>query len=161
MRSEVSPQGRIQIVERGDLVTLKSLNAPPHLIKIVVESALILLGFENLDNWAEMRKVLKQTNDLERALNLFSADKVSSEAIERVAPFVTSPEFNIHSIRCKSSAAASLGQWVIDIIYAAASINQNNAALNTSPPATRAGAEYTRPVTAQPKRVVRKPKVVK
>ena len=102
---------------------LKSMNAPPHLVKLVIEAALILLGFDELDSWLEMKKVLKQTNELERALNLFSADKVAPEAIERVAPIVTSPEFNIDSIRCKSHAAASLGQWVIDIIYAAASLH--------------------------------------
>jgi hypothetical protein len=87
-----------------------------------VEAALTLLGFEDMGNWTEAKKVLKQTNDLERELNLFSADKVSAESIERVAPIVTSPDFNVNSIRNKSMAAAALGQWVIDIIYAAAQL---------------------------------------
>jgi hypothetical protein len=87
---------------------------------------------------------------LERALNLFSADKVSAESIERVAPIVTSPDFNVNSIRNKSGAAASLGQWVIDIIYAAASLHHEN----TAPTITRA-----RPQTAFiPKRASPKPR---
>lgn len=95
-----------------------------------------------MGNWAEAKKVLKQTNDLERELNLFSADKVSAESIERVTPIVTSPDFNINSIRNNCCAAAALGQWVIDIIYAAAQLQpvQNG---NAQPNITR-----TRPQTA-------------
>jgi hypothetical protein len=35
------------------------MHNPPQMVKVVIEAALTLLGFSDMESWTEMRKVLK------------------------------------------------------------------------------------------------------
>ena len=77
-------------MKKGDITELKSLKAPPLLVKKVMESVAILFGVST--DWQSCQKMLGSAEFFQN-LQSFNTSRVTPEQLQKLQPIVSDAEF--------------------------------------------------------------------
>lgn len=93
---------------RGDLIEIRSLSAPPEIVKEVLRALVILLGFKpTADNIASL---LTNVNDLQSKMATYNV-----ETVLRRSRKLKGVEIVPEKVKKASKAAYSIAKWVSDV----------------------------------------------
>ena len=111
----VESQSAVRDIKRKDLVEIRSLQNPPALVKMAVESVCTLLGETELD-WKALRAVLVRDNFIQQILN-FDAEKITDVVRERMkTKFTSNPDYTYEKVNRASAACGPLVRWATALI---------------------------------------------
>jgi hypothetical protein len=127
------PSCNAAILKKGDLVELKCLANPPHIVKTTLEAVAIL--FEKEATWKGAKAMLSDTNFISDIL-AFKASSVKPATLEQLEPIVVAPEFLPSHVKKASAAAAGLCEWVHQIYNECTQVSTDTAS-TMSPSSTR------------------------
>lgn len=96
---------------------LKSLGKPPPECAEVTKAVLILLKNEKRSlDWKAAQKMMNNPGQFLDEVAAFNADNIPDWVLEMVNPVISQTFFNYETMKGKSSAAAYLTNWVVNII---------------------------------------------
>jgi len=109
----------VNCLDKASLTELKSLSKPPQGVDKVTSAVLIMLRNEKKDfSWENAKKMMAKVDQFKDTLEQYSkkATDIPEDVITRVTPLLEDQDFTYERMRTKSSAAANLANWVINII---------------------------------------------
>ncbi len=98
-------------VKKHTLQELKALANPPPVVKMALESVLVLLG-EPASSWNSIRSIIVQDDFLKKVLE-FNPEAVSPKVREQMEPYLSNPDYNFERADRASKAAGPLVKWAI------------------------------------------------
>ncbi|KAI8926816.1 dnah1 protein [Entophlyctis helioformis] len=111
-------------LSKNDIIEVRSMQRPPEGVKLVIEAVCIMKGIKPKkidgdkpgkkidDYWEPGRALLADPQKFLDSLMNFDKDNISESTIQRIKPYVDSPEFQVSVISRVSKAATSMCQWV-------------------------------------------------
>ena len=114
-------QGALDTLNKNNLTELKSFGSPPAAVVKVVSAVMVLLSPKGKvpkdRSWKAaksgiMAKVDKFLDDL----IYYDKENIHDNCLKAVQPYLDDPEFDPDFIRAKSSAAAGMCAWVVNIV---------------------------------------------
>jgi len=98
---------------------LKSLGKPPlECVEVCAAVAFLLKREKKKRDWKGCQKMMSNPGASMEELLVFDANGTPDDVLKRVQPMVAQSYFNFDTMRCKSSAAAILTNWVVStVIY--------------------------------------------
>ena len=110
-------------IPAADLVSLRVFNNPPYQVKVILNCAFLLLGMDTLQDFEQMKKVLKDDNfrqKLENGINIEDVTPVQyyhvKEIIEEYRAKVFDKPVVINMI---SKALSLIAEWIM-MVYSKA-----------------------------------------
>ncbi|KAJ3275318.1 Dynein heavy chain 1, axonemal [Terramyces sp. JEL0728] len=109
---------------KNDIIEVRSMQRPPDGVKLVVEAICIMKGIKPKkvdgdkpgkkidDYWEPGRGLLADPQKFLDSLLNFDKDGISEATIQKIKPYIDSPEFQVSVISRVSKAATSMCQWV-------------------------------------------------
>ena len=122
----------LKTLTTNDFVILKSLKNPPDGVRLALEACCIMLGIapemvkqgnnKVPDYWEKSKALIKDYKKLISRLEKYNKDNISPSIIQKIKPYIESPQFSPELIRTASNAAEGICKWVIaiyqyDIVY--------------------------------------------
>merc|ERR1711998_105764 len=96
---------------------LKSLGKPPvECIDVCAATAFLLKAEKKKLDWKGAQKMMNNPAGFLDEIKEFDADNIPDTSLANVAPIMALPFFNFEAMKGKSSAAANLCNWVINIV---------------------------------------------
>jgi dynein heavy chain len=89
---------------------------PPECIEVCAAVAHLLLGEKKKQDWRFATKMMGNPQGFLDQIIEFDANNIPEESLARVEPFLAEPFFTFEIMKSKSSAAANLTNWVINIV---------------------------------------------
>ena len=110
-------QAAVKGLDKGSLTELKNFNKPPKGVEKVTACCLMMLEglVKDTENWGRAKKMMADVGAFLSALERFDAKTMSEDLIARLAPYVHADGFTEADMRTKSSAAANLCSFVVNI----------------------------------------------
>ncbi|KAJ3125137.1 Dynein heavy chain 1, axonemal [Nowakowskiella sp. JEL0407] len=111
-------------LSKNDVIEVRSMQRPPEGVKLVIEAVCIMKGVKPKkidgdkpgkkidDYWEPGRGLLADPQKFLDSLMNFDKDNISEQVIQKIKPYVDSPEFQVSVISRVSKAATSMCQWV-------------------------------------------------
>ena len=109
----------VDCLEPKAIVEFKSFNSAPPGTENVTNACLIMVkGETNKKNltWAKGQQLMSQPQKFLESLYAFDKDNISDKTLAALQPILALEYFNYEAMIKKSSAAANLANWVINII---------------------------------------------
>ena len=99
-------------IKKQHLVEVRSLNNPPRMVKMALESICMLIG-EPTTDWRQIRTVIIKDNFIPTIVN-FSTGDITDEARQRMKKdFLSDPSYNFEAVNHASKACGPLVKWAI------------------------------------------------
>jgi len=100
-------------IKKQHLVELRTMQNPPKLVKLALESVCVLLN-EPTDTWKSIQGVLRK-DDFINSIVKYDTEKMMTEAMRQKirTVYMTDPSFTFETINHASKACGPLVQWVI------------------------------------------------
>merc|ERR1719482_2146366 len=89
---------------------------PPECIEVCAAVAFLLLGEKKKQDWRFATKMMNNPQAFLDQIAEFDANNIPEQSLTNVAPFLAEPFFTFEVMKSKSSAAANLTNWVINIV---------------------------------------------
>merc|ERR1719171_3006511 len=89
---------------------------PPECIEVCAAVAFLLLGEKKKQDWRFATKMMGNPQAFLDQIAEFDANNIPEESLNNVAPLMAEPFFTYDVMKGKSSAAANLTNWVINIV---------------------------------------------
>jgi len=106
----------INCLTKASLTELKSLTKPPAGVDKVTTCVLMMIKNEKKNfSWENAKRMMQNTEKFKQSLEKFDSKHMSTELIDRITPILSDPEFTSEKLMKKSSAAANMANWVINI----------------------------------------------
>lgn len=106
----------VDCLSKPAITELKSLPKPPAGVDNVTKACLILVEKEYKNHkWDRAKKMMNNAGAFLDALKEFKGEDIPEADIARIEPLVADPEFTAEKMASKSSAAANLCSWVVNI----------------------------------------------
>ncbi|KAL0221591.1 hypothetical protein RCL1_001445 [Eukaryota sp. TZLM3-RCL] len=110
----------LQNLNKGDVVEIRSLRAPPRPVKLVLEAICIMKNVKPVrkpntkekDYWEPSVKMLANVTEFFNSLYQYDFDNISDSIIQSIEPYINSPDFAIKVITQASVPAGALCEWV-------------------------------------------------
>ena len=112
-------------LDRGDLVEIKAMQNPPEGVKMVMSAMCIMfgkrpnkvdvpgaIGKKMDDYWSVARGVLSNPMQLLNEMLNFKRDSIPETRIQRIKPYIDSPDFQPDKVERVSVACRSICMWV-------------------------------------------------
>lgn len=96
-----------QSLERADLIGILAFKSPPSAVLMVVEAICILFGMQS--NYNNFRKL--SSSDFVTSLREFKRDAISDYALDKLAKYMSEPNFTQEYVSTISKGASILTQW--------------------------------------------------
>jgi dynein heavy chain len=107
----------VNCLTKASLTELKSLTKPPAGVDKVTTCVLMMVKNEKKNfSWDNAKRMMANIDKFKQELEEFDPKVIPDELIERIAPILNDPEFTFERLCKKSSAAANMANWVINII---------------------------------------------
>ncbi|XP_060835340.1 dynein axonemal heavy chain 2-like [Rhopalosiphum padi] len=103
---------KVYALSKKDLSEMKCFSVPPEGVKLVLGAIMTLKQAD--PSWAEAKRQLNDPNFLQQ-LKDFDKNHVTDNVIKKIDVFIKNPEFELEKIGLQSTAAKSLGMWVVAI----------------------------------------------
>lgn len=114
----IEAQQAVKCIRKQHLVEVRSMGAPPPVIKLALESICLLLG-ENATDWKAIRSVIIRDNFISTIVN-FDADDISDDIRENMKrKYLSNPDYTFEKVNRASLACGPLVKWAIaQLMYA-------------------------------------------
>merc|ERR1719316_2609241 len=89
---------------------------PPECIEVCAAVAFLLLGEKKKQDWRFATKMMGNPQGFLDQIAEFDANNIPDQSLANVAPLMAEPFFTYDVMKSKSSAAANLTNWVINIV---------------------------------------------
>merc|ERR1719482_2636460 len=89
---------------------------PPECIEVCAAVAFLLLGEKKKQDWRFATKMMNNPQAFLDSIAEFDANNIPEQSLANVAPLMAEPFFTYDVMKGKSSAAANLTNWVINIV---------------------------------------------
>ncbi|CAI6360698.1 unnamed protein product [Macrosiphum euphorbiae] len=103
---------KVCALNKKDLSEIKCFSVPPEGVKLVLGAVMTLKLAD--PSWAEAKRQLDDPNFLHQ-LKDFDKNQVTDNVLKQLDVFIKNPEFELEKIGLQSTAAKSLGMWVVAI----------------------------------------------
>uniref|UniRef100_A0AAY4DSH0 Dynein, axonemal, heavy polypeptide 9 like n=1 Tax=Denticeps clupeoides TaxID=299321 RepID=A0AAY4DSH0_9TELE len=112
----------LNTLNRLNLTELRTFANPPVIVTNVMAAVLVLLSpsgrIPKERSWKAAKVVMSKVDDFLQTLMNFDKEHMSDATVRVVKDeYLSDPEFNPEFVRLKSSAAAGLCSWVINIVH--------------------------------------------
>ena len=110
-------------LSKNDVIEIRSMQRPPEGVKLVMEAVCIMKGIKPKridgdkpgkkvdDYWEPAKALLAEPQKFLDGLLNFDKENISESTIQRVKPYIDSPDFQVAVISRVSKAATSICQW--------------------------------------------------
>lgn len=106
----------VDCLSKAAITELKSLPKPPAGVDNVTKACLILVEKEYKNHkWDRAKKMMNNAGAFLDALKEFRGQDIPEADIARIEPLLADPEFTAEKMASKSSAAANICSWVVNI----------------------------------------------
>ncbi|KAF4030914.1 Dynein heavy chain C-terminal domain [Phytophthora infestans] len=106
----------VDCLSKAAITELKSLPKPPAGVDNVTKACLILVEKEYKNHkWDRAKKMMNNAGAFLDALKEFKGEDIPEADIARIEPLIADPEFTAEKMASKSSAAANICSWVVNI----------------------------------------------
>lgn len=106
----------VNCLTKASLTELKSLTKPPAGVDKVTTCVLMMIKNEKRNfSWDNAKRMMNNIDKFKQSLEEYDAKNIPEDLIDRIAPIVSDPEFTFEKLSKKSSAAANMANWVINI----------------------------------------------
>jgi dynein heavy chain 1 len=103
-------QQNVRSIKKSQLDEIRVLARPPNLVKMTMEAVAVLLG-EKSDDWAEIRKVIRKDDFIERVTD-FDSEKITKKQRQVIMKeYLSKDEFNFEAVQRSSKACGPLFKW--------------------------------------------------
>lgn len=100
-------------VKRSDLTELKSLKAPPVMVKKIMAATLIALGHADKDlGWQNGQRILTNPAMMQQTFKNFDPKSIDRHMLSRLKPYMDDEDCTPQSAARGSKACFSLALWV-------------------------------------------------
>lgn len=111
-------------LSKNDIIEVRSMQRPPEGVKLVIEAVCIMKqikakkidgdkpGKKVDDYWEPGKQLLSEPQKFLDSLLNFDKDNISEATIQKIKPYIDSPDFQVSVISRVSKAATSMCQWV-------------------------------------------------
>ncbi|RKO89233.1 dynein heavy chain and region D6 of dynein motor-domain-containing protein [Blyttiomyces helicus] len=111
-------------LSKNDVIEVRSMQRPPEGVKLVIEAVCIMKqvkpkkidgdkpGKKVDDYWEPGRGLLADPQKFLDSLMNFDKDNIAEATVQKIKPYIDSPEFQVSVISRVSKAATSMCQWV-------------------------------------------------
>ncbi|KAI8999183.1 dynein heavy chain and region D6 of dynein motor-domain-containing protein [Gaertneriomyces semiglobifer] len=111
-------------LSKTDIIEIRSMQRPPEGVKLVIEAVCLMknikpkkvdgdkLGKKVDDYWEPGKALLADPQKFLDSLINFEKDNISETTIQKIKPYIDSPEFQVSVISRVSKAATSMCAWV-------------------------------------------------
>jgi dynein heavy chain len=107
---------RFCCIDKSSVTELKSFTNPPAVVTSVLACLLVMLEGEYKDHsWKRAKKLLSRSDLLEMLLR-FNATTIPRRAQRAVQRILAAESLTAAQIRCKSSAAGGLCDWIVNTL---------------------------------------------
>ncbi|KAI8896128.1 dynein heavy chain and region D6 of dynein motor-domain-containing protein [Globomyces pollinis-pini] len=109
---------------KADIIEVRTMQRPPDGVKLVMETICIMKGIKPKkvdgdkpgkkvdDYWEPGRALLADPQKFLDGLMNFDKDSIQESTIQKIKPYIDSPDFQVSVISRVSTAATSMCQWV-------------------------------------------------
>ncbi|XP_033763216.1 dynein-1-beta heavy chain, flagellar inner arm I1 complex-like [Pecten maximus] len=111
----------------NDISELKSLSAPPQIVKDTLAAAMILLREPNPRDFKTAKKALANINSLKQKLSAVNVDAISKEEAEEARCLLG--DITVGKVRSVSSATCGIFNWVQEVL---SSVEKRTGSLSTA-----------------------------
>ncbi|GAB0094138.1 hypothetical protein DMENIID0001_093740 [Sergentomyia squamirostris] len=108
----------LDTLDKKNLTELKSFGTPPPGVEQVTQAVLVLFGRGQIPkdrSWRACRAMMGKADTFLSNLKTFDKENIKDDTIAAIQPYLTYQDFHPDKMRAKSSAAAGLCAWVINI----------------------------------------------
>ncbi|KAI6221986.1 Dynein heavy chain, cytoplasmic [Aphelenchoides besseyi] len=99
-------------IKKQQLSEIRSMAAPPDIVKIALEAVCTLLGEDPSSiDWASIRKIMVKDDFITRILQ-FDSEKISPEILRATQKYVDRPDFEFEKVNRASIACGPMVKWV-------------------------------------------------
>ena len=115
----VAAQQALNTLNKANLTELKSFTTPPVAVSNVTAAVLVLLSQGKIPkdrSWRAAKVMMGRVDQFLDALIHYDKEHIHPDIIRAIQPYLNNPEFDPEFVSSKSSAAAGLCSWVINII---------------------------------------------
>ncbi|KAJ3312837.1 hypothetical protein HDV04_002647 [Boothiomyces sp. JEL0838] len=110
----------LNTLNKANLTELKSFGSPSDEVKNVTAAVMVLLSppgkIAKDRSWKASKNMMAKVDSFLDQLINFDKENIDPTNLEAIKPYLADPNFNENFIRSKSSAAASLCAWVVNIV---------------------------------------------
>ena len=107
----------VNCLDKASMTELKSFSKPPAGVDKVTTALLIMIKGETKDfSWENAKKMMAKVDAFKEKLETYKGENIDEAVVKKVQPILDDPEFTFTNMKSKSSAAANLCNWVINII---------------------------------------------
>lgn len=107
----------VNCLDKASMTELKSFSKPPGGVDKVTAALLIMIKLEKKDfSWDNAKKMMAKVDAFKEKLETYKGEDIPEDVIARVSPLLEDPDFTYERMKSKSSAAANLANWVINIV---------------------------------------------
>ena len=107
----------VNCLDKGSMTELKSFTKPPAGVDKVTSALLIMIKQEKKDfSWDNAKKMMAKVDAFKEKLETYKGEDIPEDVVARVTPYINDPEFTYEVMKKKSSAAANLCNWVVNIV---------------------------------------------
>ncbi|TPX59753.1 hypothetical protein SpCBS45565_g07659 [Spizellomyces sp. 'palustris'] len=111
-------------LSKNDVIEVRSMQRPPEGVKLVIEAVCIMKGVKAKkvdgdkpgkkidDYWEPGKALLAEPQKFLDGLINFEKDNISEATIQKIKPYIDSPDFQVSVISRVSKAATSMCAWV-------------------------------------------------
>ncbi|XP_018327462.1 dynein beta chain, ciliary [Agrilus planipennis] len=113
-------QEALNTLNKANLTELKSFGSPPGAVTNVTAAVMVLLApaskIPKDRSWKSAKLMMAKVDNFLDSLINYDKENIHPEIIKAIEPYLKDPEFDPDFVRSKSTAAAGLCAWVINII---------------------------------------------
>ncbi|XP_060515880.1 dynein beta chain, ciliary [Cylas formicarius] len=116
----IAAQEALNTLNKANLTELKSFGSPPGAVTNVTAAVMVLLApaakIPKDRSWKSAKLVMAKVDAFLDSLINYDKENIHPEIIKAIEPYLKDAEFEPEFVRSKSTAAAGLCAWVINII---------------------------------------------
>ena len=107
----------VNCLDKNSLTELKGFSNPPAGVDKITMAVLIMVDGEKKNfGWDRAKKMMAKVDAFLDKLQNYKGEDIPDDVIKKVQPLLADPAFNYDTMKKKSSAAANLCNWVINIV---------------------------------------------
>merc|ERR1719311_782057 len=107
----------VNCLNKGMISDLKALGKPPaECAEVCAAVAFLLKGEKKKTDWKYAQKMMGNPAAFLDQIAEFDANNIPEESLAKTEPFLAEPFFTFEVMKSKSSAAANMANWVINIV---------------------------------------------
>ncbi|XP_073974323.1 dynein beta chain, ciliary-like isoform X3 [Rhodnius prolixus] len=113
-------QNALNTLNKTNLTEMKSFGTPPEAVAKVASAVMVLLSKKGKipkdRSWKAAKAMMGSADSFLNALVNYDKENILPEIVKAVQPYIEDPQFTPETVITKSSAAAGLCAWVINIM---------------------------------------------